>query len=85
MKISIAQYTNVLLGEKSKMKKLSVSLSGHQTSISLEDEFIIALHEIAQEIKKPVAKIIDEIDEKRGIGTNLSSAVRIYILKYYHK
>lgn len=85
MKISIAQYTNVLLGEKSKMKKLSVSLSGHQTSISLEDEFIIALHEIAKEIKKPVAKIIDEIDEKRGIGTNLSSAVRIYILKYYHK
>lgn len=85
MKISIAQYTNVLLGEKSKMKKISVSLSGHQTSISLEDEFIIALHEIAKEIKKPVAKIIDEIDEKRGIGTNLSSAVRIYILKYYHK
>lgn len=85
MKISIAQYTNVLLGEKSKMKKLSVSLSGHQTSISLEDEFIIALHEIAKEIKKPVAKIIDEIDEKRTIGTNLSSAVRIYILKYYRK
>ena len=85
MKISIAQYMNVLLGEKSKMKKISVSLSGHQTSISLEDEFIIALHEIAKEIKKPVAKIIDEIDEKRTIGTNLSSAVRIYILKYYHK
>lgn len=85
MKISIAQYMNVLLGEKSKMKKISVSLSGHQTSISLENEFIIALHEIAQEIKKPVAKIIDEIDERRGIGTNLSSAVRIYILKYYHK
>ena len=85
MKISIAQYTNVLLGEKSKMKKISVSLSGHQTSISLEDEFIIALHEIAQEIKKPVAKLIDELDERRGIGTNLSSAVRIYILKYYHK
>ena len=85
MMIFIAQYMNVLPGEKSKMKKLSVSLSGHQTSISLEDEFIIALHEIAQEIKKPVAKIIDEIDEKRGIGTNLSSAVRIYILKYYHK
>ena len=85
MKISIAQYTNVLPGEKSKMKKISVSLSGHQTSISLEDEFVTALHEIAQDIKKPVAKIIDEIDEKRTIGTNLSSAVRIYILKYYHK
>ena len=67
------------------MKKLSVSLSGHQTSISLEDEFITALNEIAQKLKKPVAKIIDEIDEKRAIGTNLSSAVRIYILRYYRK
>jgi len=67
------------------MKKISVSLSGHQTSISLEDEFITALNEIAQKLKKPVAKIIDEIDEKRVIGTNLSSAVRIYILRYYRK
>ncbi|MBO7560015.1 MAG: ribbon-helix-helix domain-containing protein [Alphaproteobacteria bacterium] len=76
---------NVLLGERFKMKKISVSLSGHQTSISLEDEFITALNEIAQKLKKPVAKIIDEIDEKRVIGTNLSSAVRIYILRYYRK
>ena len=58
---------NVLLGERFKMKKISVSLSGHQTSISLEDEFITALNEIAQKLKKPVAKIIDEIDEKRVI------------------
>lgn len=85
MMIFIVQYMNALPGEKSKMKKISVSLSGHQTSISLEDEYITALHEIAHKIKKPVAKIIDEIDEKRGIGTNLSSAVRIYILKYYRK
>ena len=67
------------------MKKISISLSGHQTSLSLESEFVDALHEIAMARKQPVAKIIDEIDEKRTIGTNLSSAVRIYILKYYHK
>ena len=85
MTICTARYMNVLLGERFKMKKLSVSLSGHQTSISLEDEFITALNEIAQKLKKPVAKIIDEIDEKRAIGTNLSSAVRIYILRYYRK
>ncbi len=67
------------------MKKISISLSGHQTSLSLESEFVDALHEIALKTKQPVAKIIDEIDEKRTIGTNLSSAVRIYILKYYRK
>ncbi len=67
------------------MKKLSVSLSGHQTSISLEPEFINAIRDIAIATNKPVAKIIDEIDEKRAIGTNLSSAVRIYVLKYFRK
>jgi predicted DNA-binding ribbon-helix-helix protein len=51
----------------------------------LEHEFIDALHEIAMARKQPVAKIIDEIDEKRTIGTNLSFAVRMYILKYYRK
>ena len=76
---------NALPGEKYRMKKISVSLSGHQTSLSLESEFIDALHEIALKTKQPVAKIIDEIDEKRTIETNLSSAVRIYILKYYRK
>lgn len=65
------------------MKKLSVSLSGHQTSISLEPEFIIALGEIAQEQNISVAKIIANIDKNRPLAGNLSSAIRIWILKYY--
>jgi predicted DNA-binding ribbon-helix-helix protein len=62
------------------MKKLSVVLSGHQTSISLEPEFMEALRAIAADQKKNVAAIIAEIDSKRG-NINLSSAVRIWILK----
>jgi len=80
-----AQYMNALPGAKFKMKKISVSLSGHQTSISLEQEFVAALHDIAQATKQSVAKIIDKIDENRVPGTNLSSAVRIYILRYFRK
>ena len=67
------------------MKKLSISLSGHQTSLSLEPEFIAALHDIANATHKPIAKIIDEIDESRALDTNLSSAVRIWILQYFRK
>ncbi|MBO4582985.1 MAG: ribbon-helix-helix domain-containing protein [Alphaproteobacteria bacterium] len=67
------------------MKKISVSLSGHQTSISLEPEFIDALHYIAKSTNTPIAKIIGEIDKNRGIDTNLSSAIRIWILKYFRK
>ena len=63
-----------------KMKKLSVSLSGHQTSISLEPEFISALQRISQADNRPIASIISHIDESRAPDTNLSSAVRIWIL-----
>lgn len=65
------------------MKKISVSLSGHQTSISLEPEFISALQEIANARQTSVAKIIGEIDSARGININLSSAIRVWILKYF--
>lgn len=65
------------------MTKLSISLSGHQTSISLEKEFITALHDIAKKQNKSVASIIESIDDKRNPGSNLSSAIRIWILKQY--
>jgi len=67
------------------MKKLSVSLSGHQTSISLEPEFIVALRDIAAKQRKPIASIIADIDAKRAPDTNLSSAIRIWILQYFMK
>jgi predicted DNA-binding ribbon-helix-helix protein len=65
------------------MKKISVSLSGHQTSISLEEEFIDALNKIAKHDKVSVASIIGKIDSARKPGTNLSSAIRVWILKNY--
>ena len=67
------------------MKKISVSLSGHQTSISLEEEFIIALHEIAKRDNVSIASIIEIIDKNRNPDSNLSSAVRSYILRRYMK
>lgn len=63
------------------MKKLSVNISGHLTSLSLENEFLDALKEIAIQKNKSVSQIIREIDESRNDKTNLSSAVRVWILK----
>lgn len=62
------------------MKKISVSLSGHQTSISLEPEFIDALNKIAAARGVSIAAIIGDIDAARGTR-NLSSAVRVWILR----
>ncbi len=67
------------------MTKISVSLSGHQTSISLEPEFISALREIATHRRISVAALIAEIDSTRKLGDNLSSAIRIWILNYFRK
>ncbi len=62
------------------MKKISVSLSGHQTSITLEPEFIEILKKIATKRGVSIASIISELDNTRTPDTNLSSAVRVWIL-----
>jgi len=63
-----------------KVVKRSVTIAGHTTSVSLEAPFWNALHEIAAQEKRSLAALIAEIDERRG--TNLSSALRLYILQH---
>ncbi|MBQ6110108.1 MAG: ribbon-helix-helix domain-containing protein [Alphaproteobacteria bacterium] len=63
------------------MHKISISLSGHQTSISLEQEFFDVLKTLAEQQKTSVAAIIKQIDDKRKPESNLSSEIRIWILK----
>ena len=63
------------------MHKISVSLSGHQTSVSIEQEFFDVLQKIAHERNISVASIIKQIDETRNPDSNLSSETRIWILK----
>ena len=61
------------------MKKHSVILSGHQTSLCLEDEFWNAFKDIAKEKGMAVRQLLMQIDNTHT--GNLSSAVRIYVLK----
>lgn len=63
------------------MHKISISLSGHQTSISLEKEFCDVLQQIAKQRNVSVASIIQQIDDTRNPETNLSSEIRVWILK----
>ena len=60
------------------MKKRSLSIRGHMTSVSLEDEFWRELREIAEERSISMAKLVSEIDGKRSGG--LSSAIRLFVL-----
>jgi len=66
------------------MKKHSVTLRGHATSITLEDEFWVILKQIAVEKNQSIASLIDDIDEKRldSPTGGLSSALRVYVLNH---
>ena len=63
------------------MHKISINISGHQTSISIEPEFVDVLKNIAKEQNRTIAEIIKSIDSKRLPNSNLSSEIRIWILK----
>ena len=61
------------------MKKRSVKISGHATSVSLEEPFWDALKKLSEEEKTSLNALIDKIDKARA-GGNLSSALRLYVL-----
>lgn len=64
---------------KSTIRKRSVSIGGHKTSVSLEDAFWEALAEIARQRGMPAASLIEQIDRDR-LSTNLSSGIRLFVL-----
>ena len=65
--------------------KHSVTLKGHRTSISLEDEFWIEFRALAEQKGMPINALVTEIDADRGLDTGLASAIRLYVLKALKK
>lgn len=66
-------------GEAGKPRKRSLAISGHRTSVSLEEPFWDALRLIARVKCVPVARLVCEIDAVRG-KSSLSSAIRLFVL-----
>ncbi len=60
--------------------KHSIMVAGHSTSLSLENIFWEQLRKIARSQKIPVSTLVAQIDGAK-IQTNLSSAVRVYVLQ----
>ena len=59
--------------------KRSLTIAGHRTSLSLEQEFWDELKKFASLERKTIATLVSEIDAARG-ERNLSSAIRVWIL-----
>lgn len=64
------------------IRKYSTTLHGHRTSFSLEPAFHDELKTIAAGRGVPVAALIREIDDARGVEGNLSSALRLHVLEW---
>jgi predicted DNA-binding ribbon-helix-helix protein len=67
---------------KSSVFKRSIVISGHKTSVSLEDVFWNCLKEIATERDVTLAELVAKIDANRN-HANLSSAIRLFVLGVY--
>ncbi len=66
------------------MRKRSVTLKGHRTSIALEAEFWDALERFAKADGKSLARLIARIDQDRlklDPPPGLASALRVYVLR----
>ncbi|MBF0169127.1 MAG: ribbon-helix-helix domain-containing protein [Alphaproteobacteria bacterium] len=66
------------------LRKRSLTIAGHRTSIALEPEFWEALEEISQERKIALSRLVAEADEGRG-ETSLSSQLRLLVLAHYRQ
>lgn len=61
------------------LRKRSVRISGHATSVSLEEEFWAALKTLSVTRGMSMNALIGELDKERT--GNLSSAIRVYVLR----
>lgn len=66
----------------STVKKRSIVIGSHKTSISLEDIFWTSLKEIARQRATTVSAIIGALDASQERG-NLSSTIRLFVLEHY--
>ncbi|HSG37497.1 MAG TPA: ribbon-helix-helix domain-containing protein [Paracoccaceae bacterium] len=60
--------------------KRSLTLKGHRTSVSLEDEFWRAFRAAAEEDGQTLNALAAEIDAGRG-DVGLASAIRVWVLQ----
>ncbi|MCH2066687.1 ribbon-helix-helix domain-containing protein [Shimia sp.] len=63
--------------------KRSLTLRGHRTSVSLEDDFWRAFRDIAEEKNIPINALAAQIDAERDLDAGLATAIRLYVLAYF--
>ena len=68
---------------KSLIAKRSIMVKKRKTSVTLEDDFWQALREIARLRRISLSRLISSIDADREFAANLSSAIRLFVLRFF--
>jgi len=63
--------------------KRSLTLRGHRTSVSLEDEFWDAFKSIAADRGMSANALAYRIDSERDLSSGLASSIRVFVLNHY--
>jgi predicted DNA-binding ribbon-helix-helix protein len=67
---------------KSPVVKRSIVVTGHKTSVSVEEAFWSGMKEISRARSMTLSQLVSEIDADRNPG-NLSSAIRQFVLEHF--
>ncbi|MEO0637458.1 MAG: ribbon-helix-helix domain-containing protein [Pseudomonadota bacterium] len=67
------------------MRNHSITIRGHATSVSMEDEYWASLKMMAKARDMSVASLIAQIDSERADGQNLSSQLRLAVLAWWQQ
>jgi predicted DNA-binding ribbon-helix-helix protein len=63
------------------MRKRSIAIGGHSTSVTLEDPFWEELQALARAENTTLSALVAEVDRAKGGRGNLSSALRLHVLE----
>ncbi len=69
-----------MVGDPARIRKRSVVVSGHPTSVTMEDAFWKVLQDIAETRDVSLNQLVSEVDRSRE--GNLSSALRVFVLQW---
>ncbi|MEL6784250.1 MAG: ribbon-helix-helix domain-containing protein [Pseudomonadota bacterium] len=61
--------------------KHSITIAGHRTSFSLEEPFWHEVKAIAAREGVSLSQLVTQLDKRREPGVNLSSCLRVFVLK----
>lgn len=65
------------------LRNHSITIRGHATSVSMEDEFWASLKQMAKSRNLSIANLITQVDAERTEDQNLSSALRLAVLNWW--